>query len=392
MVHGIINHGSMCYCNSTVQMLFSIPEFRQFILESDIGDEPFSGLKDIFQKLAAPGSRAVDIKDEFIRLRSNCMIEMDDEDELIETQEDPSEFLLSCIFAKLEFAGLLPSYFKIFKKITPDCNGVQEPSETQENYSLLQINFNAPTIQQNFDESLIETSEIPRCSESYIKKTSFTGTLPKYLLLTLNRTGFDRNRGTAFRKNDPVEINNRLRIPYDGGRNAIYKVKGYISHLGNNPNEGHYYYSAKMEDGVWRRYNDQIVGELPYDEDDGVYLGVSPTEKKRVYVLLYELVELITTVPVAVPVSRPNVPELNRRLANLTLGNVSVPKNKNRNVTRGRKYAKPNAIKRLENRRSVSRNTKNASIRKARYGRLKEFTDENLQGLINRSRAEKGKK
>jgi hypothetical protein len=394
MVHGIVNHGAMCYCNSTVQMLYSMPEFREFIMRSAIDTEPLTGLKNIFQNLSSPGNRTIDIKSDFLSLRTECMENMTDE-ELLETQEDASEFLTDCIFRKLEFIGQLPEFLKITKKSMALCNGIpEEGGEPSTGPSLLPIDFTAGNIQDNLINTLREESMLGRCPEGYIKHNFFADAPPKYVILSLNRFVYNNKKGVREKVDRPVEINNIVDIPFEG-RNVKYKIKGFISHVGASATGGHYYYTGKGDDGEWRVYNDVTIGKKDY-VDEGTYLGIGALEKKRAYILLYELAD-------AAPTANANVGALNRRMGHVSLANERAaaavaavpanrsPNNKRRtNVTRGRRYNKKAAIEYLGSRPSVSPNTRNRASRKIKVRpKNKEFTEQNIRNILNFTRQQK---
>ena len=400
MVHGIINHGAMCYCNSTVQMLYSMREFRQFIIDSGIEAEPFDGLGNIFRALEEPGSEPIDIKDDFISLRSECMETLSPK-RLIRTQEDVRDFLSDCIFRKIEFLGM-PDFLNVMKKSTSTCNGVtDEESVPIPGPALLPLDFTKPDIQGNLLSTLHEESmDLARCPEGYTKTTFFTGPPPAYFIFSLNRFVYDRNAEDLIKIKNPVEINNILSIPFEGG-SIKYRIKGYISHLGNSAKEGHYYYHGKGDDGQWRVYNDTTIEMAPSYNKEGTYLNVSATEKRRAYIFLYELVQSEGAAPTNTLSSglqnlslgssgraANNKKQMANKKPNVTRGRPA--NNKKPNVTRGRKLNKKGAIAHLESRRSVTPNTLGRASRKIRVRPVgSEFTEKNIQNILNFTRKQK---
>ena len=387
MVHGIINHGAMCYCNSTVQMLYSMREFRQFIIDSGIEAEPFDGLGNIFRALEEPGSEPIDIKDDFISLRSECMETLSPK-RLIRTQEDVRDFLSDCIFRKIEFLGM-PDFLNVMKKSISTCNGVpDEESVPIPGPALLPLDFTKPDIQGNLLSTLHEESmDLARCPEGYTKTTFFTGFPPAYFIFSLNRFVYDRNAEDLIKIKNPVEINKLLRVPFEEGA-VRYRIKGYISHMGANAKSGHYYYHGKDDDGVWRLYNDDTIEMVPSYNKEGTYLNLTEVEKKRAYIFLYERDESEGAAPTNT---------LSSGLQQLSIGSSGRPANKKPtmankklNVTRGRKLNKKGAIADLESRRSVTPNTLGRASRKIRVRPVgSEFTEKNIQNILNFTRKQK---
>jgi hypothetical protein len=303
MTRGIVNLGASCYCNSTVQMLYSIPEFRQSILENDSDDAVSTNLRRIFKKLEGPGTAPTDIRTEFLQL--HCFNEHDRVNarnrEKMGIQQDATEFLNRCIFMKLEEIGRLPAEFLMIQDSMIQCgdNVKYRPSEHMPSIIPISLHDGVNDIQNNLSRSLQEDLQLSKvCDRRPYKKSSFfSGITAKYLFLTLNRFIFttEINKKTKERVgirrkiNTKIKINNQISIPltYAAEIGVNYRVKGFISHLGTTPNSGHYYYSGKAEDDVWRRYNDTSITRLPYDETD-VYLDVESNEESRGYIILYE--------------------------------------------------------------------------------------------------------
>jgi len=389
-------------------MLYSMPEFRQFIIDSGIEAEPFDGLGNIFRALGRPGSEPIDIKDDFISLRSECMETLSPK-RLIKTQEDVRDFLSDCIFRKIEFLGLMPDFLSVNKKSTSTCNGVpDEVSFPIPGAALIPIDFTKEDIQGNLLSTLYEESALARCPEGYTKTTFFTGSPPKYFIFSLNRFVYDRNAEDLIKIKNPVEINKLLSVPFEEGA-VSYKIKGYISHMGNSAKEGHYYYHGKGDDGKWRLYNDTTIEMVSSYNKEGGYLNATEIEKKRAYIFLYERDESEGAAPTNTLSSglqqlsigssgRPanNTPSMANKKPNVRRGrtlkkNTPIVETKENTINNTIRYSKAEARARLASRASVSPNTKTRTNRKIVYGTPKNatFTNGNIQMKVNQSRKNK---
>lgn len=410
-------------------MLYSIPEFRQLISASTVAEEPVTSLRAIFAKLSAPGTAPIRIKNEFLRL--HCLTDESEEDKM-STQEDAGEFIGRCIFGKLQEQGILSSDFIMSQKDEINCGGVFRYGPTLPNISIIPIMLTPrlSDIQNNLMESIKDkdVERIPdECGEVYEKKLLYTGAPAKYVFIVLTRflPVLVKGRLQIKKINDSIEIDNTLNIPFVDGI-VPYKIKGFISHQGATQNRGHYYYSGKTEDGMWRRYDDTTIGELDYD-DTGFYLDMDAeddaAEKKKAYILLYELMEdrrgrtslsssasVSAHVPVHVP-ARTSMNTLTSGLQQLTMAsrdrilkkNIPIVEtkgnatNKKRNIAnQTRRYSKAEAIAQIETNTTLSPGTKDNVISMIKFGTRKTatFTKENIEMKVNKSRRNKesGKK
>jgi hypothetical protein len=389
-------------------MLYSIPEFRRLISESTVTEEPAASLKAIFTKLSAPGTGAISIKEEFLRL--HCLTNESNDDKMT-TQEDAGEFISRCIFGKLHEQGVLPPDFLMSQKDEIKCGSHLTYGPTYPNISIIPIMLatGLSDIQNNLMESMKDKNveRIPaECGGVYEKKLLYTGAPAKYVFVVLTRflPVMVKGRLQIKKINDSIEIDNTLNIPFANGL-VPYKIKGFISHEGATQNRGHYYYSGKTEDGLWRRYNDTTIENLGYD-DSGFHLDMDADgdalEKKKAYILLYELVEDRRG---SAPAHR-NVNTLSTGLQQLTITPRGRTRNKNTPIveTKGntinkkitgpnktQRYSKAEARARLASRVSISPNTKTRANRKIVYGTSKTatFTNGNIQMKVNQSRKNK---
>jgi ubiquitin C-terminal hydrolase len=113
---GLYNCGMSCFINSTLQMLYHIPEFREMILGSTSTQIPFSSLRNIFTKIQTEENAAAaenrDANPQQIRdllsYEFECILgegeEAVKEEDYTPTgrpQQDVAEFLRRCIFQKI---------------------------------------------------------------------------------------------------------------------------------------------------------------------------------------------------------------------------------------------------------------------------------------------------
>ena len=120
---GLYNCGNSCFINSSVQMLYHIPEFKAMILSNTSPDVPFSSLRNIFTRIqeeenaAAAENRNARPKDiqDLLSYEFECILAKIGEEKSTygrsyRNQEDVEDFLRSCILDKIKTMGGDVSY------------------------------------------------------------------------------------------------------------------------------------------------------------------------------------------------------------------------------------------------------------------------------------------
>lgn len=114
-------------------------------------------------------------------------------------------------------------------------------------------------------------------SNAATKNTLFS--LPKVMTVILNR-------GKGLQYNVPVKFQKTIKI-YESASNkwVQYKLKSFVTHLGESSNSGHFVANIQDEKGKWWFYNDATVTE---QKDSDVDASLHSTKLENVpYILFY---------------------------------------------------------------------------------------------------------
>ena len=306
---GLLNIGNTCYANSAFQLLFTIDELREYILDDNNWEEQ---LKEICVKKGISKDEDIVglIKQYFIIIlykfltipgdvkNPTCLFSLfkyknPNSNFNIREQNDSHEFLnmlldnleeefyklkniipLESKVKKTEYSSILSDLLNIEYNIkfkNTNDNSIEDITEKNNFlYLYLSSDENKENIQSLINKflnnELIDDENIEIEKKIKINKTS------KYLLCYLTRfIGMRKN-------NKSVDISKIIDI-----NNKKYEIISIISHSGST-NGGHYVNYSKRKD-EWYLFNDSSVHKM---SEDAVLNNVS---SGSAYIMLYKLVE-----------------------------------------------------------------------------------------------------
>jgi len=319
MYAGINNEGNTCYYNSAIQMMYHIPEYKDYIMkttEFKVGGKDDEFMKSIKTVFTTYDNADVDTKLDFkghvsdqLKLLLNPSGGSD--------QHDASEFLALGIINK--FPKEVDPYFKFKQRTTTICTipgAPAKPEKVEDTLFLIpSINDTDKTMQdvlQSFEkeEILEKGNEVEGCSADGKTKGPAKKTISiesfdlenKYMLIILNRNKFTRSdsaaastpsgdpaldaglkaslaTGSDGKINNPIDALLNIKI-----KGKDFKLQSFIFHAGAGGGGGHYFYYWKTEKpNEWCRFNDSTVthGVLTNNAD---FIG----HKNTGYVYLYQ--------------------------------------------------------------------------------------------------------
>jgi ubiquitin C-terminal hydrolase len=311
---GLSNCGNSCFFNSVNQMLFHIPEFREFLIKNkDIfKNEIILNLIELFKLMKTKGNKSnVDggemlhdrsLSNYYSLVQQKFYIELGDGGNT-GSQRDASELLTKYferIFEELYSYILIPDsgeltksllnelkinipIFEFFFLQKEDIKCLDDPTIIKTstfncNFVYNQASYIDPNDKTKikFKINLNDEEEIRTANNNYIKcikkdlngneiKQINTGsTLEKdpneYIIIPLKRF-FQEPDGTTIKLNDPIDNfnikNNNDEFIISDRYNNKYKLLGGINH-GGGVSGGHYFYSHKVRN-IWNSYNDSSV-------------------------------------------------------------------------------------------------------------------------------------
>lgn len=290
---GLINQGVTCFLNSVLQQLFNIPELRQVIIKYKGDDHFLLELKDLFYRLQIFKQKSCSTVN-FTKTLTNSNGSLFD----ISHEQDACEFT-QFMLDKLEKLDkdLIRKLFitQIDSKITGITENYESTS-TQE-FSIIPLpisNIHSSSLEDSFGQ-FSQTDRIPsykpdnsdHCIE--VNKDIIISNLPQYLLIQLNRFGFDQNRATknnqSVRFSKDIDISKMMKVK--SGISSEYELTGFILHSGT-ANEGHYISYEKI-DNKWFDFNDSSVKEV--DEELALKTGYGSSLQNNMsnaYILFYK--------------------------------------------------------------------------------------------------------
>jgi len=313
---GIINPGTMCYMISSLQMLFSIVEYRDLIIGYGGDDEIINTIKNIF----------IDLRD---NKNNEESISIDDKYRILCRQffggnigeQDPHEFLSQL----LDYIDTIyPGTTNLFKytEISKTWCAATERNKHEmvepgfQNIWSLQMLPRASTFQELVDrysqaESPVDQYAPVGCSGQrppYFKSIHVND-LKKYLLIQLVRFTPNYRTNVTDKNSSNVSIAND-RIVVNG---QTYKVNATIKHIGTTPTSGHYH-CYKFVNDMGILYDDHRV----YSRDSYVTnplnidsVGFDPSVdhvsnehgNNTRYIFLFERVDQVPALPERLPIT-----------------------------------------------------------------------------------------
>lgn len=347
---GIPNCTNTCFMNASFQMLYSMEEFRNqimnIVLEIELDghdgiDEYITvikkvkALKKIFELMASekswgvykgtnanaynegePRGELIKAKTELIKLiigvRGEAVITLG-------SQQDASNFilkLLGMIYIVEELSdniGLITGLYRGVEKNDTYCKkndstDIVNADPKEQPIDLITLPFNN---KKNITEAMKEREKEEQISPDVVTKKKLTKcdklsettgdvynsyqktslTIPeanKYIIIALNRFEYDNSKSEFKRVNDP-SFNVEHEVNIDG---KIYSLTGAVLHSGLTTNSGHYIYQTYDKGNVLKTYNDDSIGNREDGSDD-------MTLNLNSYVLLYKRLEGEASAPAA---------------------------------------------------------------------------------------------
>ena len=318
---GIQNTNNLCFINSVLQMLYSIPDIRVFILKSNTNDNVINSLKEIFNLLSNNKSfiRIDEIEEAILYLHNitefketvknrfgkDITITLNFKKTKEIKQQDAEQFyskIINILFDNpylqelFTFEYITSSYCREFNK-----KNIYDRSNLTNNYTLLSLNISdykdkkknmtlEDLIRFNFEEEFLGnncylTKKIngvvgKRCKEKNINCKETSINIPvknKYLVIQLARMAFHKvmNNFIYGFIDDNINIKNTLNI-----NNNNYSLIGSILRYSSDKssNSGHYIYVTYKDNKIKKVYNDEKVTE---------FLNEPFNLNKHSYILLY---------------------------------------------------------------------------------------------------------
>ena len=306
---GLLNIGNTCYANSAFQLLFTIEELREYVLDDNNWEEQ---LKEMCIKKGISNDEDIVslIKQYFIIIlykfltipgdvkNPTCLLSLfknrnPNSNFNIREQNDSHEFLnilidnldeefyklkniipLETEIKKSNYSSILSDLLNIHYDIKVSNSKDKEFDEIKEKNNFLYLHLSEDQNKENIQELInkIINNESIKADDSEFKKELKISKTSKYVMCYLIRfSGMSKN-------NKPIEITNVIEI-----NDKIYEVVSIISHSGSISG-GHYInYSKRL--GEWYLFNDSSVNKM---SEIDVLNNVS---NGSAYIILYKLIE-----------------------------------------------------------------------------------------------------
>ncbi len=349
---GLINCGNSCFINSTVQMLYHIPEFKAMILSNTSSDVPFSSLRNIFTRIQEEenaaaaenrNTRPQDIRDllsyEFECILAKIGKEKSNYGRVRRDQEDVEEFLRECILDKIKVMGGDVSYLYHTREenklgyytegsiVTGDytfkARGTAKPDQNVRNLGIentfrkMKLSFRSEpdfTFGVDFDisdtstslelQNLIEHATksenaeleylgqfLPAAGENIKNPTGYVDPILKvqeYKPIPDPSTSYIMIQIKRFNNTGAKKVNPIKINKIIKLTNTYFECVGVVFHSGATMKSGHYVYNW-WNGSNWILFNDNNVS-VEEGADDSPFLPVRFDENS--YVLLYKKREM----------------------------------------------------------------------------------------------------
>ena len=300
---GLNNHGNTCYLNSFLQSMFMTPEFRSSVLKFNYNYNTYGPKKDCIpfqiQKLFArlqlklrSAEETNDLITSFGWTQAQAS-EQNDIQELYHVLFDAISYTNEKYINDL-FQSILSTNIKC-----KECNNISSHNE-------LYIDFYLPikkgklvinSLEKSFEcffgiEELIKDNQYKceKCNKKVDAEKYFEiKSLPKILLIALNRFEYDYNKGLKKKINTPISIPDKI-TKIGNLDNLNYDLYGIIIHSGSAMS-GHYFSLIKNfeKEKKWYKFDDRCVFEI---KDINEYKKIISGNEKNLndstdYILLY---------------------------------------------------------------------------------------------------------
>jgi len=268
---GIVNGNNSCYMNSIIQLLWSINEFKEMILNLDLTslDDAtklkLESLNTLFLKMneSIKNGTVLNKQAEYEQLLLLSL------DLTHGTQEDARTFL-GALLDRIQEANI-PDTSEFIKHIA-----IEKLYNNQSDGKDPILIF--PIIGGSIQTSIDDAYEITTNRGVKRELTYLSDPLLKYCIIALNR--FDENSNKITK---PVTPNTSITLRING--NPIeFRIKGCVRHIGKELQSGHYIYQTYNGGSIEKILNDEVVID-PTEED------IQKTDEEG-YIYLYERVDM----------------------------------------------------------------------------------------------------
>ena len=242
-----------CYCNVVLQLLFSIPDFVDFISNQTFKFSELQKIQEIYNFIIQNDRTALkDRNGKFVILINDLIsIHFQSSPEFIGKQNDSQEFLISILnLIKLESKYAEGFINSLFQLITTNYFSYGEKTDDK------QLNFSLPIIGKTLNEIISKTEATETCSGingMFTRTSKITYTGP-FLIFHICRFETDNYNKRYWKKNlNPISFSENMKV-----NNKTYNAKAIINHIGNSKNRGHYTIHLK-KNGIWYLIDDDFV-------------------------------------------------------------------------------------------------------------------------------------
>ena len=283
---GLENCGNSCFMNSAIQMLYTIDEYRDLLLDSKINkSSPIHALQTVFTEInTAKINHKTSVNENILEKLYKIIHKSFPEKLRWGAQGDSQEFLSYLIDETIKYFNneITKNLFLFDLESVSYCksNNVKSNEENHIDESLLlsldlydkKNNFNLNNLVKKYTNVEKLETQLSRCvktNKSYIKKNIIIPAQNKYLFIQLKRFSYING---ALKFNDmEISINQTIKI-----NNSNYSLLGVIFRKGSD-NSGHYIYATYSNGKLHKVYNDSRVNTNLYDF----------TLDNHAYILLY---------------------------------------------------------------------------------------------------------
>jgi len=270
---GLQNCGNTCYMNSAIQMLYSINEIREYIINENMNNVILKNLKKIFLEINKKNTKYIDnnfLKKIYIILYKNFVnnLSLSNNNSHLNIQNDSTEFFFSLF--NIISSHLRDNIFHLNEISKTYCKNKINKTINKEESKIDITSIIILQIKKDNDQSVqsilnnshsfdkLDTS-LSRCNNKNNSYQEFYYEIPnenKYLFIELRRSGYNSKGKTIFLKNY-VKVNKNITINQNS-KKIKYILLGVILKSGEL-NYGHYIYVTYKNNKIHKVYDDSTV-------------------------------------------------------------------------------------------------------------------------------------